>query len=436
MTNEERKIHYMKRNVKMYPALCALTWEVFFVWTISTMFYTQVKGLTYSQTASLDSVLMLTSCICCYLVLKFFKKVTPINSMRISLVGYLAFVLICIFGQGYIMMMLANICLGIGYAAGMTKGNFVITEPLSILKRDNEYSKIYGKGLSIYYIAEAICSVAATYLFSWNPYASYWFAAAIIVFALLYSLLYKEPSKFQDSNVEIDNTKPKDKVKTKSKKFSLKSISLFVVYIVIFSFMFRGVLGVTSSMFRIYLQEATGTGIIPVWLFGYIYAISRLCVALSTKFQFKFNLKFGVRTLILFYVLTIIGFVANGLMYILLPLNIGTVIITILLSFILSALRAPGNIFLNNYTQICTRKNNVENVYAYKSIAEYLGHSVGALLISFALNITCGNYGMSMLIFIGIMAVPFAISLFLFIRELCKKYAQKYTIIKEEYTED
>ena len=57
--NSEKMESYAKRNVKLGPSLVALTWDVIFVWTISTLYFTQVKNLTNSQVVWLDSILML-----------------------------------------------------------------------------------------------------------------------------------------------------------------------------------------------------------------------------------------------------------------------------------------------------------------------------------------------------------------------------------------
>lgn len=438
MSNEERMQFYMNRNVKLYPALLALTWDVLFVWAISTLFFTQVKGLTYAQVTALDSVLMLSSCLSCFVALKLFKKVSPINTLRLSLLGYLAFVLIAIFAKTYVGLVIANVCLGFGFAAGIVKGNFILTEPLKMLKRGKEYQKIYGKGLAIYYVLEAVGAILATYIFSWNPYMVFWLAAAVIVLTILYTFLFKEPAKFQESNIKIDANVPAEskKVSSKSKSKKIKKISLFAVYLILFAFMLRGTLGVATSMFRIYLQEATDAGILPLWTFGYIYALSRIVIAFSNKFQFKFNLKFGVRTLILFYIVAVVAMVACGLIYIFAPFNLAMVILTIILSSIMCAVRPPAGIFINGYIEVCGKKENLETLYATRSTAEYLGHSLGALILSYLFTLTNGNYGYSMLIYIAIMGIPLLVSLILFIRELCKKYAEKYTIVKREYTED
>jgi len=88
MTNEKRKDFYMNRNIKLYPLLTALTWDVIFVWTISTMFFTTQKGLSYSQTIALDSILMAFGCLFCVPVQKLFQNVKSTTAIRIGFMGY------------------------------------------------------------------------------------------------------------------------------------------------------------------------------------------------------------------------------------------------------------------------------------------------------------------------------------------------------------
>ena len=74
MTSEENKILYMNKNIKAFPPYLAFTWDVIFVWAISTMFFTTQKGLSYSQTIMLDSILMLAGCLMCIPLSRLFQK--------------------------------------------------------------------------------------------------------------------------------------------------------------------------------------------------------------------------------------------------------------------------------------------------------------------------------------------------------------------------
>ena len=182
MTNEERKNYYMNRNIKLYPTFLALTWDVIFVWTISTMFFTNQKGLTFSEVVMLDSFLTLFGCFFCLIAPKIFPKLSPMNTTRIGLLGYIAYLLLCMLGNNYFVFIIAQAFLAFGYALGAVKGNLIITEPLSMVKRDKDYQRVYGKGLSFYYALEAVGAILITYVYNWQPYAAYIISICLVVF--------------------------------------------------------------------------------------------------------------------------------------------------------------------------------------------------------------------------------------------------------------
>ena len=439
MTNEERKNYYMNRNVKLYPTFLALTWDVIFVWTISTLFFTNQKGLSFSEVVMLDSFLTLFGCFFCLIAPKIFPKLSPMNTTRIGLLGYIIYLLLCMLGNSYFVFIIAQAFLAFGYALGAVKGNLIITEPLSMVKRDKDYQRVYGKGLSLYYIIEAVGAIVITYVYNWQPYAAYIISICIVIFVLLYSLLFKEPAKFQEKNVEIDarvETVKVDKKQKKSSSYAKILASGFVITLLVYVFFLRGSVSIVGSNFKMYLQNLIDGGFMPVWLFGYIYAAMRLCVSLSTKFQFRYDLRFGVRSLIISLITIIATFLINGLVVLMCPINIFTIIVVCISSIIQNMARMPLSIFVNNYIIVCTPKKDVEKLYALRTALEYLGYAICSFAFSMILSGFNDAYAPSNLLFIGIMAIPLILSTILFIRQLCKKYAQKYTIIKPEYTED
>ncbi|MBR1988357.1 MAG: MFS transporter [Clostridia bacterium] len=432
MTNKEKLERYMNRNIKLYPTYLAITWDILFIWTINTMYYTQVKGLTYSQAVSLESVLTLFSCVLCLFVVKFMKKVTPIKSLRIASTSALVFLLMQIFATSYIHLVIAQAFLGFSFAITMIKSNFILTHSLNAVNRDKEYQKVYGKGLSRYYVLEAICCIASSYIFDFNPDMVYWCASMIVCFAILYSFFFVEPNKYQEKNVEIDARK----TSTKKQKGSMnKQILIFVIMLIVFAFILRATLGIASSNFRIFLQEMVNRDKLPLWAFGYIFAGMRILISFSTKYQFKYDLRYGVRCVLVFVSIALLTFLINSLIFLNLPMNMFTIFAIILFSYIQNSLRAPLNIFINNYIKNCVNESKRETIFALRGMMEYLGHSAGALLFSQLIGIN-NNYGTANLLFVSIIAVPLLIVTFIFVRMLIKVYANKNTIVKKEYVED
>lgn len=444
MTNEERKNMYMNRNIKLYPPFLALVWDVLFVWTITTLFFTNEKGLSYSQCMMIETILMLSACIMCIPVSKLFEKVTPIKSLRYGLVGYALFLLLCIVGNKYVVM-IAPVFLAFGYCILSVKGNPLLTDSLTVVKRDKEYNKIYGKGLSIYYTAEALGAVIVSYIYSFNPYLTFYISLGFVGLAFLYSFLFKEPTKFQEKNIEIDakimdeNVQPMSEVKPRKKRTDsyIKILSsAFVISLLLYSFMFRGVVSIDTGAFKIYLQHLTDASILPMWAFGCVYGIMKICTALSNKYQFKYNLKFGVRSLIIFNVLLVLTLLVNSVAFIIAPTHIVTIFVIIISSCIMCLLRTPNFIFVTNYMQVCMPPRNLEKLYAISTVVQYLGYAIMSALFSGLLGAFGDNYGYSMLTYL-LICLPVVIgATIFFIRMLTKKYAQKFTIIKPEYTED
>ena len=362
MTNEERKDFYMNRNIKVLPLYYAFTWDILFVITISTLFYTNQKGLTLSQVVMLDSFVMIFASLMCIPLSKLFERVSALTCARISNLGYIAFLLICIFGNSYAWFILAQFFLAFGYATKSIKDNSILLDSLRLVNRDKDYQRIYGGGTSIYYIAEAIGSIVITYIYNWQPYTCYYISLGAVVFILLYSFIIKNPEKFEPSNILIDSkvdskdlnneinqeiqtkenennknvniekieensknllkieekTEKTDKKRKKSKKKIQKPDGYLKILftpmfltMMIYLFFYRGTVAIDASAFKTYLNILTDNGIVPVIIIGYLFAGVRLCTFISTKYQFKFNLKFGVRSLILFNILLIATFIIN-----------------------------------------------------------------------------------------------------------------------------
>lgn len=435
MTNEERKNLYMNRNIKLSPSIIALTWDVIFIWTISTLYFTTVKGISNAQVISLDSILMVFGCLFCVPVGKLFQNMRPIKAVRIGMFGYVGYLLLCVFGTNFVTFVLAQPFLAFGYAVMSVKINSVLNDSLSVVKRDKDYQRIYGKGLSLYYIIECVGAVVITYVYNWKPDMVFVCSLGIVAICLILTFFYKDPIKFMEKNVNIDS-KVETKTVKKPDSFSKIIKSSFFILLLVYAFFIRGVLSITGSAFKIYLNYLIEMKTIPIWAYGYIYAGSRIVSALSSKYQFKFNLKFGVKSLIIFNALVILTFVISGVMFLLNPTSVVSIVIIVICSYIMCSLRTPNQIFLNNYMQVCTTKRNIERVYSIRTMVEYLGYAVISSIYAALLAGFGDNYGITNLVYIAIFVIPLIVSLTFFIKALIKKHAQKFTVIKDEYTKD
>ena len=190
MTEKNKMEAYINRNIKLSPSLVALTWDVIFVWTISTLYFTSQKGLTNSEVIALDSILMLMGCLMCVPISKIFQNVSPVNATRIGMCGYGIYLLLCIFGTSYPVFIFAQFFLAFGYAVMAIKSNSLLTQSLSVVKRDKDYQRIYGKGLSFYYILEFVGSIFITYAYDWEPTSAYWLSFGIVILTIVLTFFF------------------------------------------------------------------------------------------------------------------------------------------------------------------------------------------------------------------------------------------------------
>jgi len=436
MTNEERKNFYMNRNIKLSPTIIAITWDVIFVWVITTLYLTSVKGFSNSQAVMLDSILMFAGCIMCVPVNKLLQNIKPINGTRIGLCGYAGWAILYIVGEGYLTFVCAQIFLAFGYAVLSVKSNMILTRSLSAVKRDKDYQRVYGKGLSKYYLLDFLGSIFVVYVYNWMPIAVFIISLLTVVFCFVLTFFLKEPEKFIEKNVNINSDEKLNENSEKPESFGKILKSTFLITLLVYAFFFRGVLSISGTSLKIYLNTVLNDGTIPLWSYGFLFAISRLCASLSSKYQFKFNLKFGLKSLLIFNVLLILTFVITGSVFLLNINEYVKLIIILIACYIMGCLRMPNQIFLNNYLQVCTPKRNVERVYSIRIMAEYMGYALISFVYSILLSVFEDNYGLTNVTYIAIFGIPLVVALLFFIRALCKKYAQKYTIIKSEYVED
>ena len=201
-------------------------------------------------------------------------------------------------------------------------------------------------------------------------------------------------------------------------------------------FMMRGAMSIINSNFKVFLQQAIDIGVIPVFLYGYIYALGKLFAAISSKFQFKFNLKFNVRCVVIFSVSLILSFLFAGIAYLVFPLNIGTIVFIVMMSLVQMCVYQPCRIFVNNYMQVCIPPRDIEQAYSVRIMVEYLGYAIVSAIYSALLAGFGDNYGWTSVVYIAVLALPILASMIWFINMLIKKYTQKYTIIRPEYTDN
>ena len=457
------KLKSLEKNVKVYPFYRAFSYDFLFLWTISIMYLTW-KGLSYSQTIFLDAIFMIVAFVVQLPITKFIQKIGRANSVRLAGLCCVGFCIIFLVFDRFWWFALANALYGVAASIKNVADAEILALSLKKLGRDNEYSKIEGRGVFWHYMFESIAAIASGYMFEYiSPYAPIIGTLATSILLVIFACMLTDPNKLGQSQLETSNeNKAKKKVKSKSKAYMLKVKTVyqtemptnfyieqkektkkglgykillkdkFILSMTVFCFCFYGIMSVYSTLAKVYYQDIG----VKAWMFGYIFFTFKMITAICSKYQFKYELKHGVRSLIIFAILTILSFGINGIMASINDSAVYSIIIISLMFVVQNAIRAPYRIFVKNYINISSDKENLSKTLTLYSMAEYLGYSFITLLVATVMEFTSNQFASTNLIITGIIAVPMMVSIIIFIRELIKKYAKKQTIIREDMQDD
>lgn len=416
----------LKRNVKIYPWYRAFAFDFLFLWTISILYLTEVKGLSYSQVILLDSIFMLSAFLLQIPISKLIKKIGRANSTRIASVFSLGFVAIYLFGQGFWMFIVANLLYGISMATRNITDMEILSLSLKKLKRKNDYSKYEGKGMFWYYIFEGITSIAAGYLYEFvSPYAPIIGTAVCSIILMILSFIIKDPL---DEEEEVIQQQEENTKKDREPSYRTLLKRPFVIWMAMFCFCFFGLSGVHQTMSKVYLQNIN----VPAYLFGYIFCAYKIISGIASKFQFKYELKRGVKSLIIFSVMMIIAFLSTAIIYAINASAVVSIIIVLILFASQHISRASYRITVKNYVNSCVSKHSLTRTLTIYSMAECLGYAVTTLFTSLVMEISGNSYVFTNLSLVAVFIIPLSVSAIFFIRALIKSYMSRCTIIRKD----
>ncbi len=417
----------LKRNVKLYPWYRAFSYDFIFIWTISILYLTEVKNLSYSQVILLDSIFMLSAFLLQVPISKLVAKIGRSNSARMAAICGIGFSIIYLFGEGYFLFIIANIFYGISMAIRNICDIEILSLSLKKLQRKKEFSKYEGKAMFWYYIFDAIGAIVGGYLYEYlSPYVPIGCMGVCAIIALILAFMMKDPLDEEDDIAEFENEKNTIKEHQPSYKALFKRP--FVIWMTIFCFSFYAIGSVHQTMSKVYLQEIN----VPAYLFGYIFCGFKLLSALSSKFQFKYELKRGVKSLIIFSMMMIFAYIGGAIIYSINPDAIISIIIMIVLFSSQHISRAIYRITVKNYINSCISKNSLNRTLTIYSMSECLGYSLATLFTSFIMEISGNSYVITNLSLVALFSIPIIISVIFFSRALIKSYISRCTIVRKD----
>lgn len=416
----------LKKNVKVYPWYRAFAYDFLFLWTISILYLTEIKGFSYSRVILLDSIFMLSAFLLQIPMAKLIKKIGRAHASQLASIASLSFVAIYIFGQNYWLFVIANVLYGLGTCTRNITDVEILSLTLKKLRRKNEYSRLEGKGMFWYYIIEALTAIASGYLYEFvSPYAPVIGTGICSIVLMILSFIIKDPLDEEDELAEqqvIENRKEREpSYKTLFKR-------PFVIWMAIFCFCFFGISSVHQTLSKVYLQNIQ----VPAYLFGYIFCGYKLISALASKYQFKYELKRGVKSLIIFSIIMVLSYSLCATIYLVNADAIVSIIIALLIFASQHIARAIYRITVKNYINGCVSKNSLTKTLTIYSMAECLGYAFTTMFTSFVMEISNNSYVITNFALVGLFAIPLIVGAIFFIRALIKSYMARCTIIRKD----
>ena len=405
----------MQKNIKLFPIYKLFSYDVLFYYAISILFLTITKGFSLSQVALLSSIYATSAIICQIPASIIADKIGYKNSMIIGNLLCMSWALLYILVPTFNILMFAEFLCALGFALkGVAESPFIY----AVMKKEGQlssYSKVEGRGSSYYFVAEAIASVAAGYLFYINAYLPMIFGALCFLIATVMSF-YMKPIKTPQK--EILTPKEHFAEMFSGFKFIFKSKRLHAL--LIFAAVFNGVVALSSLYIKSFL-----TGInVSSTLFGYIFALASVASAIGAAIQERIEKKYKNKTLSAVSIIFITSFVVIGIFSLIvesyMPLLIIGTIVFLVQTFIKGAYRIIIKEYVNRYTTSSIR-SKLMSIY-------YLVESFGSAVLTFIASKTID------LVPIGISYCVFGFGLFIVLILILNYMSSRVGLDPNKYT--
>lgn len=292
---ETEKVQMRKRNMKLFPTYKMLGWDYLFFYTINFLFLTQVKQINPADIVLIDSFYYIFSIamqVPSTFIIEFLGRKKSLVLANILNCFYMIIILM----SGNIMdLILAKMLNSLAFSIKGSVEPSLLNESIPPTRSKSKiFAKINQKGMSGYYILNAIFKVASGFLYETNPYIPILLSLGILVVVTVLSILFIEPTE----------TKSKEKIKKVERRKEQKEGFKFVLKserikaLILFAAIMTAILGILSNYQVALLEELN----ISASHLGILFAILGILTGMATRRQEKFHAKFRNKSL------SVIGF--------------------------------------------------------------------------------------------------------------------------------
>lgn len=286
MTTKDMKL----RSNKILSLFRVFSWDLVFFYSFNVLFLTQIKGFSEAEIMYTSTVIALIPILFQYPFNILAKKIGALNSVRLGCFCFFAFTIGILIYSNIVLLYLNYVIFAIGSIFLVPNISVLSIKNLKMEGKDSEFSKIEGRGAAIYYLINAIASIALGYLFEVNPYLTMSFSVIAGAVGLLLSFILRDEEKYtprlsEDSQKEkpkkdilqteksqedksqkdtFQEEKPQEENISRQKKSKLLSVQ--TVYLLLLAFCFYGLIMIESNIKQLLFQDVGFSSVIIGWI--------------------------------------------------------------------------------------------------------------------------------------------------------------------------
>lgn len=273
------------RSNKILSLFRVFSWDIVFFYSFNVLFLTQIKGFSEAEIMYTSTVIALIPILFQYPFNILAKKIGALNSVRLGCFCFFAFTIGILIYSNIVLLYLNYVIFAVGSIFLVPNISVLSIKNLKMEGKDSEFSKIEGRGAAIYYLINAIASIALGYIFEVSPYLTMSFSVMASAVGLLLSFILKDEEKYtprlsEDSQKE----KPKKDIlqteisqEDKSQKDTLqeenisrqnktKLLSVQTAYLLLLAFSFYGLIMIESNIKQLLFQDVGFSSVIIGWI--------------------------------------------------------------------------------------------------------------------------------------------------------------------------
>lgn len=291
--DEKQTIQMRKRNMKLFPICKALGWDYIFFYTTNFLFLTQVKNIDPADVVLIDSFYALFGIVMQVPATFIIEYLGRRRSIILANFLNCMYMIIIMFSRNLFDLIIAELLSALAFAIKDSAELALLNESIPASRYKGQiFAKINERGISNYYIINAISTILSGFLYDVNPYIPIILALATTIFLTILSRGFVEPPVIQNKK---KNKKDFSEIKNlkESFKFILKSERL--KSLILFSAITVGVFNVLTN-YEISLLENLD---IDAKYLGIIFAVLGIISGIVTKKQEAFHNKYRNKTLCL-----------------------------------------------------------------------------------------------------------------------------------------